>query len=412
VHTATYGQPASSSGAPTFAGPSWGRIVGVDVARCLALIGMMATHILDAEDGDGHVTVMQQIAGGRASALFAVLAGVSLALVTGRERPLSGRALNAARVGVVVRAVIIGMIGLSIGGLDSHVAVILTYYAVLFVLATPFLGLRWPTLALLAAVWSVAGPALSYLIRPHLPTFTGEVPSFESLGHPWQLFSEITFTGYYPAVPWLTYVLAGMAIGRLALPTARTAARVALIGAGVALAAWGTSWLLVHRAGGFVRLVDTLPPNDFVSRWPLDFTLVHGFYGNTPTTSWWWQTVSSPHSTTPFDLLHTTGSAFVVIGLCVLAGLVLPRVLGFVFGAGTMTLTLYTAHVVALGEGIGPERGPTLYAWHVAVALVVGAFWRTAVGSGPLEWLTTYISRGAADAVRGRSPRTERHDTS
>jgi uncharacterized membrane protein len=400
VHTATYGQPAPTPEAARRAGPSRGRIVGVDIARCLALIGMMATHILDSADDQGHVTAMQQIAGGRASALFAVLAGVSLALVTGRERPLSGRALNAARVGVIVRAVIIGLIGLSIGGLDSHVAVILTYYAVLFVLATPFLGLRWPTLAVLAGLWSVAGPVLSYVIRPHLPGFTGEVPSFETLAHPWQMFSEITFTGYYPAVPWLTYVLAGVAIGRITLPTARVAARVALTGGAVAVAAWVTSWLLIHRAGGFDRLTETLPPDSFVSGWPLNFTLVHGFYGNTPTTSWWWQTVSSPHSTTPFDLLHATGSAFFVIGACVLAGLALPRVLAFVFGAGTMTLTLYTAHVVALGESA--ERGGTVYAWHVAVALVVGALWRAGIGSGPLEWLTTYISRGAADAVRGR----------
>ena len=401
VHTDAYDRTATPH---ADAGVSRARIIGVDIARCLALIGMTATHILPEVDDAGHVSAIQQVAGGRASALFAVLAGVSLALVTGRERPLAGRALNAARVGVVVRAVIIGLIGLSIGGLDSHVAVILTYYAVLFILATPFLGLGWRPLAALAAIWAVGAPALSYVLRPHLPRFLGEVPSFDSLSHPGQLLSDITFGGYYPTVPWLTFILAGMAMGRLALGTPRVAATIAAIGAAVAFSAWSVSWLLIHPAGGFAHLVETLPTDTFVSNWPVDETLVRGFYGNTPTTSWWWQAVSSPHSTTPFDLLHVVGSAMLVLGLCILAGRLAPRALGIIFGAGTMTLTLYTLHVIALGEHWGPERGWALYALHVELAVLIGALWHTFVGSGPLEWLTTYISRAAADSVRGRPP--------
>ncbi|MGH3332175.1 MAG: heparan-alpha-glucosaminide N-acetyltransferase domain-containing protein, partial [Nocardioidaceae bacterium] len=69
-----------------------GRVIGLDVARALALVGMMATHILAPIEGN-HLTVIQQVAGGRASALFAVLAGVSLALMSGRTVPPSGRDL-------------------------------------------------------------------------------------------------------------------------------------------------------------------------------------------------------------------------------------------------------------------------------------------------------------------------------
>ena len=59
-----------------------GRLVGLDVARCLALLGMVATHVLDERTPAGDLTTAQWLAGGRASALFAVLAGVSLALMT------------------------------------------------------------------------------------------------------------------------------------------------------------------------------------------------------------------------------------------------------------------------------------------------------------------------------------------
>jgi uncharacterized membrane protein len=64
-----------------------GRIVGLDVARCLALLGMVATHVLLDRGADGDLTSTQWLAGGRASALFAVLAGASLALMTGGRRP-------------------------------------------------------------------------------------------------------------------------------------------------------------------------------------------------------------------------------------------------------------------------------------------------------------------------------------
>ena len=32
-----------------------GRLVGLDVARCLALLGMVATHVLDARTPDGEL---------------------------------------------------------------------------------------------------------------------------------------------------------------------------------------------------------------------------------------------------------------------------------------------------------------------------------------------------------------------
>jgi hypothetical protein len=49
---------------------------------------MIATHALPARDAGGGLAQAHEIAGGRASALFAVLAGVSLALVSGGSRPV------------------------------------------------------------------------------------------------------------------------------------------------------------------------------------------------------------------------------------------------------------------------------------------------------------------------------------
>ena len=53
-----------------------GRLLGVDAARALALIGMMSVHLLPSTDPDGTISTAYLISAGRASALFAVLAGV------------------------------------------------------------------------------------------------------------------------------------------------------------------------------------------------------------------------------------------------------------------------------------------------------------------------------------------------
>ena len=117
------------------------RLVGVDVARCLALLGMVATHVLASHDPDGSLSGSQWLAGGRASALFAVLAGVSLALMTGRRTPVQGTERGRRSLALATRAVLVATIGLALGGLETGIAVILTYYGVLFLMALPFLGL-------------------------------------------------------------------------------------------------------------------------------------------------------------------------------------------------------------------------------------------------------------------------------
>lgn len=387
------------------------RIVGVDVARCLALIGMVATHILPNIDlaTGSFVPWHQQIAGGRSAALFAVLAGVSLAIVTGRERPLRGRPLLAARVGIVVRALVIGFIGLLLGGLDSGVAVILAYYGLLFVLAIPFLRLGWRPLAVLAGAWAVLAPVVSQLVREQTGAGTYTVASLDQLvADPLGLLTEITFTGYYPVFSWLAYVLAGLAVGRLALSRTGVAVRLAVVGGALALSTWLASTLLVHNADVHALLEESVPRRLPESRFleapgSLDLLLAHGFYGTTPTTTWQWLWVVAPHSATPMDLLHTIGTSLLVLGLCLLAGQRLPRLLGTIFAAGTMTLTLYTLHVVALAEEIGSDRGPALFAWHVAAALVIGTLWRRFLGQGPLERATAGLAAMAAGAVTAAS---------
>jgi uncharacterized membrane protein len=252
------------------------RLVGVDIARCLALVGMMATHILPGVR-DGDVTTIQQLAGGRASALFAVLAGVSLVLVAGTRDPLTGRRWFGMQAGTFVRALLIGAVGLWLGSLETNIAVILVYYAVLFVVGAPFLALPTVWLAVAAVVSAVAGPALSFVLRRDLPPPSYDVPSPDSLSEPVSLLRELVLTGYYPVATWLPYLLVGLLIGRLDLRSTRVAVRLALTGlAGVAVAVLVSDTYLA-RPGVRQELIRSYT----VPGWQgdLDTSLAHGLYG-------------------------------------------------------------------------------------------------------------------------------------
>jgi uncharacterized membrane protein YeiB len=362
------------------------RLTGLDVARCLALLGMVAAHVLDRPP----------LVEGRASALFAVLAGVSMVLMSRR----------ASYAGLAARAVLVAVWGLVLGELESGLAVILTYYGLLFLLGLPFLRLGARALFAWACVWVVIGPVASQLLRPHLPARGAASPAFEQLAHPGHLFSELLFTGYYPCLTWLAYLLLGMAIGRCDLRSRSVHAGLVLGGLSVASLAFVVSrsfteqpWVLrrlVPDAGGYG---DVSTADAFVS------AISGGMHGTTPAGgSWAWLLVAAPHSGTPFDLLETGASAALVIGLCLfVVGALRPgseRVVAIVFGAGTMTLSLYSLHVLMRTPRFWPPEEPppsmdTVFVWYVLVLMAIGAVFVAVRRKGPLEALLAWVSASA-----------------
>lgn len=375
------------------------RIVGVDVARCLALLGMMATHILPGVV-DGEVPVAQQVAGGRSSALFAVLAGLSLTLVAGRRSPLRGRPLAAMLAGTAVRAVVIALIGLLLGELDAGIAVILVYYAVLFVVVVPFLALPTGALMAVAALWAVLGPVLSMLLRRGLPWTTYDVPSFAALGEPAVLVRDLLVTGYYPVLTWVPYLLAGVVLGRLDLRATRTAAALALFGGAAMATARMVSDTFVGQPDVRAALIRSFEGAGWAGE--LATTLTHGLHGVTPTESAWWLMVRAPHTGTTFDVLMTLGSGCLVLAGALLLGRSLPGLCSVVFGAGAMTLSLYSLHVVLRREGWWDGDDLATYLGQAALVLAIGAAFRWRGRRGPLEVVAGETSNRVRRAVAGR----------
>lgn len=395
------------------------RIVGVDVARALALLAMMSVHILPEFDSRGRVTATFVVAAGRASALFALLAGTGLALATGGRHPRL-RPWRATAAGVLTRAGIVALVGLLLGQLSPPVAVILTNYGLLFVLGLAVLTMAPRWLFALAAAVVVTSPLLSHALRVTLPPGPGAQPSLSGLGHPVELLRTLTLTGYYPVLQWSAYLLVGMATGRLALDHRRPAATLLTVGAALAVGSRLLSDQLLERGGlgalraaGPAELVPGGPTSTAVARLQL-----LGRYGVPPTTTWWWQAVAAPHTGTPFDLAHTIGSSLAVLGLVLLliqavAWAVqwdrLPRAgtalltwpVAVLAATGSMTLTLYSLHVLALVARLGPQDRPLLLGTHVAVAVAAASGWLAVYRRGPLE---AVVARAAAAARRRVTP--------
>jgi hypothetical protein len=372
---------------------------------------MMATHLLPTFEANADLTPtwIGLTFSGRAAALFAVLAGVGLALSTGKQVPPEGAALNAARRGVALRALVIAAVGLSLGGLEVNVAIILVHYALLFLCILPFLGLKLKSLCAWAVGWIVLSPVLAYLLRPWLlaaspPLQLGRNPSWDDLSTPLPLLGDLFLTGYYPAFQWLAYLLVGLVIGRLALTKAIVPILLMTVGTAVAALAKALGTAAMETWGGRAALEQLLNAPGY----PLDSVLQVNLTGIPQEGSWWWLASAAPHSATHLDLAHTSGVAAAVIGACLLLGrladwldldLLLP-----LRGAGAMTLTLYSAHVwVVSGFYLKPlpagwtEDG--MYFAHAAVAILVGIVFVLLKWRGPLEYL------GHAASQLGRSGR-------
>ncbi|NED99157.1 heparan-alpha-glucosaminide N-acetyltransferase domain-containing protein [Phytoactinopolyspora halotolerans] len=377
------------------------RLVGVDMARGLALLGMMGVHIVPAVGDDGQTTAIYLLASGRASALFAVLAGVGLALASGGARPPTGRALHGAWAATASRALLLVAVGLVIGSLDSGVAVILVYYGLLFLLALPFLGLPATVLLPLGALWAVAMPILSHAIRLDAPLSSGGNIAPESFADPAQMLWQLTLTGYYPVLPWMAYMLVGLGIGRLALAATPVVIRLLIGGASLAVGTYLVSWIWLET-GGLERLTAAGTGMHPFSR-PFDDAgelLNTSFYGTTPTTSGWWLMVASQHTATPFDLLHTIGSSAAVLGVMLLLARRFSTALYPLGAIGSMTFTLYTLHVILLASLL-PRTVEHALLVHVAVAFIIAVPWRRSIGRGPLEALAARIAASARAAVAG-----------
>lgn len=405
------------------------RIVALDIARGFAVLGMAAVHTAELP-GELHWTdpsTWSELSSGRSSILFAFLAGISIALMTGRAHVPPQEELGRLRLELFARGLVIFLIGLALELLGSNVAVILTFYGAVYAAAVMFIGFRVRNLVVWVAVLAFAGPVVLAGIRVLSPYAYGSGMSF-------------VLEGTYSIVVWCALMIAGLAFGRLDVTRTKTAALGLVLGlllsiTGYAVGAListasinGTESMHSLSSSSSYGLYNEMPKTSpgekvdlggkvcedygdgYISCYPADTKASYkdkmpeedgsgwSGYFNELAASDLVSTLSTaffdsyPHSGGTMEILGSGALALAVVSLFLLTGRVLRLVLLPVAALGSMPLTAYSAHVIVIWAAVGPggaNQPPLLYWWLAGGLLAACSAWAVFWGRGPLERLSS-----------------------
>ncbi|UOR01040.1 heparan-alpha-glucosaminide N-acetyltransferase domain-containing protein [Leucobacter allii] len=423
------------------------RFIGVDLARFLAIAGMMAAHLVTIVEWDPAITPSAQAAAdvanalteGIAAPLFAVLGGVSSVFAT--RSLLRDRRPGGAIAAVAVRGALLLLLGLLLGQIENPVVVVLAYYGTAMILVAPLIAARGWVIGVVIAALTAAGGAVNAAVRLGLRVadYEGRAVSFDTFSmDAGEAVRALLITGIYPAITWAAYLLIGVLVGRLLVAArrrrrlARDASLLAVGGAVLAALAHAASAAVLAAlparllgdpvgalgALGSLGSLGADPSSDGRLSAEAAERLMESAHGAPPSAELWAQLLAIPHSGSPMDILRTAGIACAVIGLLVLLcdrdapppGLRAPRspggagarLLEPVRAAGAAPLTIYTLHVLVTGWLLGPlmtdptafadgfpwwVAGTGAFALHLAGALAIGALLAALGKRGPLEAL-------------------------
>ncbi len=307
---------------------------------------------------------------GKASILFALVAGVGVSILA-RRRP------EAVVARLLYRSAWLLPLGLGLTALDHPVAVILQYYAVWFFLAALFVGVPSRWLLAVALPWLLLGSvAVAWIGVQHpdwLLILGGESPG--------GLAMRLWLTGFYPTVTWFPVVLVGMWVGRLDLSSGRVRVLLLTWGAAVAMALW----LLGHALGEAPRL----------GSWDV-LRSVEG------------------HSEMPLAVIATTAFAVAVLAACLLVAS-RTRLVRPLAAMGEAALTVYVGQLVIwhftgdVFDSTSTGEAWATTAWFTVVASTAMWVWLARFSRGPLEaavrWPFEWLIEPILDLAAGRPAR-------
>lgn len=414
--------------------------MGLDVARALAVLGMIGAHV--GESGGVvpfDVSTWGGLVHGRSSILFAVLAGVSIALMTGRSAPPTPEQMPQVRLRLLGRGAAIFIIGVCLELLNTPIAVILTVYGLLYIAVIPVLGWSVRRLLIACGVLAIAAPPALALLHAVLL-------------YPMAPGIDLALFGTYPITVWLALVLGGLAVGRMHPERIGNAVRLLIIGVVLSAIGYGTAAIAAAGADGFDDKgyssssswvdgdefptgvpaekmdLDGLVCDDYgdgyISCYPIedyqdpsasasvDESVDAGVSGDgwssyaamLADTDLWDSTLhalvsGSPHSGGAAEVLGSGGFALIVIALCLLLSRPLRWMLLPFAALGSMPLTAYSLHVLSFFVFAGPTgsfQSDAVWGVSAVALLALATLWAVFYRRGPLERLVAWCAESTA----------------
>jgi uncharacterized protein len=350
------------------------RIIGLDIARALAIAGMVLVNIkivMDLEVTGSWTLWYQHFIEGRAAALFVVLAGIGLTLSIGKHQWVDYASKALKRNHLLKRGVALFVIGLLLYPIWP--ADILHFYGAYFAVAAWFLYKKTHFLFIAAGVSLVIAWLLMGLLNYELGWnwMTLEHTDFWT---PRGFVRNLFFNGFHPVFPWIAFLFIGMALGKMDLRHRNTRIWIGSIGILIAVTMGTISELAIAQLG------KTLSASDFEE---IQYLLM-----------------TSPIPPTPFYIIEAAGLAMVAISLSIEIGLRFEKhfLVQVIQRTGQCALTLYVAHIlfaIVPLNVIGASGFPELFA-STAVFMLIGTLfatiWLSRFRKGPLEFLLGKIT--------------------
>jgi len=347
------------------------RIEGYDVARSLAILGMIIVNFKvvlgSSYVGADWLIFLTSLVEGRAVALFVMLAGVGLSLLS-RRAYHSGDETDRqkARRRVLKRSAFLLVFGLLLTPLWP--ADILHFYSLYLVIGAALLFV--PDRQLL---WSALGVVLIfpvlYILLDYDAGWDWKTLTITDFWTPVGLVRHLFFNGFHPVFPWAGYLVFGMWLGRQPVQDAIFRRKLLLRGIIV--------WIIAEVASAL--LLQILTPIAGIE-------IAYGFFGRDPI----------PPS--PLYMLSAGSCALVILLLVISLGerLSNSRVWHTLVTTGQYALTFYVAHII-IGMGIMEAFGWIMtgskslaFAMFYSLAfyaagIVFTLLWRSRFGRGPFE---------------------------
>ncbi len=350
------------------------RVAGIDLARALAIFGMVIVNFkiaMNAETGNSLLISFARLFEGRASALFVILAGIGITYATNKARASSDKLLVLKiRLSVVKRGLLLIAIGLFYTPIWE--ADILHFYGFYFLIAAAIFTVNDKVLLLISVFIVMVFPVLMMLFN-YEQNWNWLTLSYENFWSFDGMARHIIFNGFHPVFPWSAFLLFGMWLGRQDLSQVFMRKRL-LIWSLITLNITECSFYLIRIAIGDGS----------------------AFEMTSEEVAFLFSTSIIPPL--PQYIISAGSSAIVALVICLYLSEKYSEsnIMRWLCQTGSLSLTLYIAHVIigmGLLESIGLLENQTINFSLLSALIfcIFGVFfsvtWLKFFKAGPLEWV-------------------------
>ncbi|MFD3445621.1 DUF418 domain-containing protein [Microbacteriaceae bacterium 4G12] len=347
------------------------RITGFDFARALAILGMVIVNYKLSMGADGKgatwIIYFTGLFEGRASAIFVILAGIGISLMTKKARVTNDPILiKESKQTIWKRAFFLLLLGISLYIIGWN-ADILHYYAFYMFLSSFYIVASNTTL-LYSFIGILTTAQIFQLIFDYTKGWNASFHEYQSFWTLEGFLRNLLFNGFHPIFPWFCFLLLGLWLGRLDFT--RTDIRKKLL--------WYSSFTFIILESLSFFLIKTMSP----------------FLGREISTYFF---STKPMPPNIFYILSSSSTAIIVIILCVYFTEIFAKniMTKSLILTGQMALTHYIGHVLFLFvlAVVKLLENQTLFIslmWSVLFficAIFLSYMWKSQFKRGPVELL-------------------------